>query len=195
MAHYMPEDKNKLQQQITKQEKAINRKKRKPKKKDWGRPCKYRAAFNIRMINYFSIEPYYDRKDSFITGKKGYTKTQYKLTANKLPTFSGFARHIGVSVDTLNEWAKPENEAKYKGFSAAKKQCHDLQKDFLNTNALMGLYNATYSIFVATNITDMKNSYRGETGNKDGEKLIVNLVKPVELPNGNNTGPQQAATT
>lgn len=131
-------------------------KKKDPKDiKEAGRPTKWTPEMNDKIIEWFSREPNYER-EVFHTDKKGGTWSSYEITANALPTFSGFARSVKVSTDTVVEWAKEENEKLYPGFSVAYRAAKELQKDFLVENGLMGLYNATFTIFTAKNITDMR---------------------------------------
>jgi hypothetical protein len=90
-----------------------------------------------------------------------------------------------VNGDTLVEWAKPDNETKYPGFSAAYNQAKDLEKEFLVDSGLAGLYPPASFIFTAKNITDMRD--RQEFTGAEGGAINVNLVDyrnnaPAQVP-------------
>lgn len=126
-------------------------------KKNNGRPTKYEESFCDKMLEFFDIEHTYEVK-KVIVDKKGKEHYTYEEKANRLPTFERFAVNIGVCVDTLNEWTK-----KHKEFSEAYKKAKAMQKEMLNDLAMRGFYNPTYTIFVAKNITDMKDKVETDT--------------------------------
>lgn len=119
------------------------------------RPTKFKKKYNKILLDYFDIPPNYEFLEQKMA-KNGEIYTKKALKPNKLPTFSEFAFEIGVSRDSLHEWAKPENEKKYEGFSDTYKRAKGLQKNFLIQNGLLGLYPSNFAIFVATRITDMR---------------------------------------
>lgn len=138
-----------------------------------GRPTKYDPKYCEKIIEYFDQEPHKD-VDIPHMGKTGEFKwMDFKRVSNPLPTFLGFAKKIGVNGDTLVEWAKEENKEKYPGFSAAYLHAKELQKWFLIENGLNGLYNPAFTIFVATNITDMKNKEVKQHEGKDGGPIQI----------------------
>lgn len=121
-----------------------------------GRPTKYKEEYCKMMFDFFDIEhTYVDYKT--IIDSKGIEKTIEVEKPNILPTFEKFSVSIGVTRDTLNEWCKVHPE-----FSYTYKKCKELQKDMLNDLAMRGFYNPTYTIFVAKNITDMKDKVEQE---------------------------------
>lgn len=120
------------------------------KKNLGGRPSKYKEEFCERMLNFFSI-PHTYMDEVTVIDKTGNATTKEVEKPNILPTFEKFAVNIGVCFDTLREWVKEHEE-----FSESYKRCKDLQKDMLNDLAMRGFYNPTYTIFVAKNITDMR---------------------------------------
>lgn len=115
-----------------------------------GRPPKYKKEYCKKMLEFFGI-PHTFEKEIISFDKDGNEKRSYQEKPNILPTFEKFAVNIGVCRDTLHEWCKV-----YEDFSDAYKQCKDFQKDMLNDLAMRGFYNPTYTIFVAKNITDMR---------------------------------------
>lgn len=114
-------------------------------KKKAGQPTKYREEYCEGIIVFFDEEP---STLSHITGK---------FVPNRLPTFERYAANIGVHTDTLVEWSKVHPK-----FSVAYKKCKQLQKNFLIQNALNGSFQSTFSIFVAKNITDMRDQQQIE---------------------------------
>lgn len=124
-----------------------------------GRKSLYRKKYIKMMLEFFSIEPTRQVPSKVFIDKKGVMTTEYVEKPNRLPTFERFASEIGVSVDTLLEWSKAKNKQdklKYPEFSGAYSKCKQLQKDFLIANGTSGLFNPTFTIFVAKNITDMR---------------------------------------
>lgn len=121
-----------------------------------GAPTKYKKEYCQALIDFFTVEPH--REVIEITrGKNDYEKETIKEVANDLPLLEKFASSIGVHRDTVQEWAKVHPE-----FSVATKRAKDLQKNMLVTNAIKGLYNSTFSIFLAKNITDLHDKQQVE---------------------------------
>lgn len=124
-----------------------------------GRPTKYKNEYCKKMFNFFNISHTFD-KEIISYDKDGNEKISYVEKPNILPTFEKFAVSIGVCRDTLDAWAK-----EYQEFSDTYKKCKNLQKDMLNDLAMRGFYNPTYTIFVAKNITDMRDKQEIEATN------------------------------
>lgn len=138
-------------------------------KKPNGRPTKWAPEINDMIVEFFSAEP--NREVERVNRKTGAAYSE--LVPNPLPHLSAFAREIGVSHDTLCEWAKEENREKYPGFSEAYKKAKQLQKEFLIENGLNGLYNPAFAIFTAKNITDMRDRQEHELSGKDGGPVSI----------------------
>lgn len=139
-----------------------------------GRPTKYDPKYCNELVFYFETEPNYEKELEHYD-KEGKVKwIDYKLFANPLPTFQGFARKIGVHFDTLNAWVH-----KHKEFSDAYKKAKELQKWFLIENGLNGLYNPTFAIFTAKNITDMRDVQEHDIDGKI-EIIIHDSLKRIE---------------
>lgn len=121
-----------------------------------------------QLIEHFTIEPNYEKELPHY--KDGEVKwTDYKIIANRLPTFLGFSQKIGVNTLTLERWNNkrykikdPKVDPKLWGKPIFPKWCRayarakELQKFFIIENGLNNLYNPQFAIFVAKNITDMK---------------------------------------
>ncbi len=128
-----------------------------------GRPTKYDPKYCDEILEYFDIEAYRE-VDVLTTDKKtGREYINSELRANDLPFFSGFARKIGVNGDTLVEWSHV-----YPEFSAAYKEAKELQTQILATNALQGLYNPSFAIFTAKNISGWRDQKEMALTGKDG---------------------------
>lgn len=110
---------------------------------------RYKKEYCKQMLKFFSIAHTEERYE--VTTDKNGEKVKTVEKANPLPTFEKFAVSIGVCSSILIEWCKEHQE-----FEHAYLQCKELQKDMLNDLAMRGFYNPTYTIFVAKNITDMK---------------------------------------
>ena len=118
--------------------------------KKTGRPSEYKQEINRELSDFFSRERFETIK-VITTGKNEYYKEEEKRVAAALPTFERFAELKNISRDTLYEW-----ESKHKEFSDTMAKCRQIQKDFLIQNGLAGLYQSNFAIFVAKNLTDMK---------------------------------------
>ena len=114
-----------------------------------GKKIKYKKEYCERMLKFFNVK-HTEEKYEVTTDKNG-EKIKTVEKANPLPTFEKFAVSIGTCAETLEKWS-----AKHKEFKHTCMQCKELQKDMLNDLAMRGFYNPTYTIFVAKNITDMK---------------------------------------
>jgi len=147
------------------------------KKKEEGRPTKYKKKYCQELKKFFSKERFREIK-IITTGKNNYSKEEIKLIANELPTLERFAEKIEVDEDTITNWGK-----KHKEFFGAIGACKAIQKDFLIQNGLLGLYQSNFAIFVAKNLTDMKDKTEQEVDIKG--KLDVSLDKEIEKIYGN----------
>jgi hypothetical protein len=111
-----------------------------------GRPTDYDPKYCEELIKFFDIEPHFETP-VLTTYKDGTTKEEIKFIPADLPTLAGFARHIKVSRDTINEWTRKHDE-----FSDAIKYAKDLQEHILITNGLKGLYAQPFAIMATKNI-------------------------------------------
>lgn len=120
-----------------------------------GRPSKYKSEYKQMLIDYFGIEPNFDVIEQKKDGN-GCFYTKKVKKPNVLPTFYMFADMIGISRDTLYEWANPKNIDKYPDFSYTYKRAKAMQKDFLIQNGLLKLYPSNFAIFILKASTDMR---------------------------------------
>ena len=110
-----------------------------------GRPTDYKKEYCEDIVKFFNVEPYFETPVTY-QDKKGNITSKVVFIAANLPTLAGFAKKIGVSRDTLNEWEHVHPE-----FSDAIKKGKACQESILITNALRGDYNPAFSIFFAKN--------------------------------------------
>ncbi|HSY52441.1 MAG TPA: hypothetical protein VLC46_26810 [Thermoanaerobaculia bacterium] len=128
-----------------------------------GRPTKYDPKYCAEIVAFFEIEAYRKEvseksKEFFADGKVKKTAEKYRFVPNQLPTFARFAKKIGVNGDTVVEWAK-----KFPEFSAAYNEAKESQKQFLITLGLAGASPPASFIFVAKNVTDMRDKQEVES--------------------------------
>lgn len=133
-----------------------------------GAPTKYSLDLCEEMIEFFSIDKKKKEiiKEQITKGKYGENiSREWKYFANDTPFFQAFARKIKVDYSTLFAWAhdkkkdkdgKPTSELLHPEFSEAYNTCKQLQYEFLVDNGLQGLYPPASFIFVAKNITNLK---------------------------------------
>lgn len=144
-----------------------------------GRPTKYDSKYCDDLLEFFSVEPNREVEVHTTDRRSGREYVDHVLRANDLPTFERFAHNIGVHVDTLIEWSK-----RYPEFSEAYKRSKQLQKDIIITNAMQGLYNTTFSIFLSKNITDLRDRQEIEHSLPGGffqqPKLTIEIVDGTE---------------
>ena len=140
------------------------------KRPPW-RPTLYRDEFVQQMLDYFNI----DRASEIQTGEDG------KVTlSNKFPTLSGFAWKIGVTRETLHDWA---TSGKHEDFSYTYQKCKAAQEHILTTGALHGLYNASFAGLTAKNLCgwrdrqDLEHSGAGG-GPMQFQEVVRRLVDP-----------------
>lgn len=112
-----------------------------------GRPTKYRDEFNRELEKYLSM-----------TGRE----------QTSLPTVEGFSLYLGVSRDSLYEWAK-----KYPKFSDTLKKIEVRQKQQLVDDGVYGgkEVNATIVKLMLMNNHGMRERSSKELTGKDGKDL------------------------
>jgi len=101
------------------------------------RPSKYSEEYIDKLLSYFDVQLY--------TVKNG------KKEVNPMPTFEGFCFDNRVNHQTLLNWCKEHPK-----FLEAYNACKQKQKQMIMQGGMLGAYNAQFTIFVAKNVTDMK---------------------------------------
>lgn len=145
-----------------------------------GRPTLFKEEFADQLIDYFNIEAYTEKVELNKDGNPVIIKV-----ANKFPTLARFATMIGVTRETLHDWATSKNdqgELKYADFSYAYKRAKDYQESILVEGTMNGVFNAPFSIFTAKNVLGWRDKTEQEITGKDGESLMsaiqVTFVNP-----------------
>lgn len=121
-----------------------------------GRPSLYKPEYCQQIIDYFSV-------GTSIVNVMG------KETPTDFPSKAGFAIKIGVSKDTLNEWAKVHPD-----FSVAYKRAIDFQENWLLVNGNKGLIPPNFGIFTAKNVI----GYRDRQPDEVDTTIINNNAAP-----------------
>lgn len=115
-----------------------------------GRPTLYKSEYCEKLIEFFDKEPYSEKLLKKVT-KQGDVIEIPTNVPSDFPTLAGFAIELGVSRDTLQEWAKVHPE-----FSVAYKRAKDFQERYLTVNGIKGLIQPAFSIFTAKNVIDWR---------------------------------------
>lgn len=152
-------------------------------KRPVGRPTLFKEEYADQLIAYFDIEPFERRP---LLDAQGNEKGS-EIVPAKFPTLARFAISIGVTRDTLYEWAtakKEDGELKHPDFSYAYKKAKDYQEAILVEGAMANAFHANFSIFTAKNVLGWRDKMEQEITGADGAPLLsginVTFVKPAE---------------
>ena len=131
-----------------------------------GRPTKYHDEIPQEMLDYFyrALDKQVTEEVATATGVKVINKT----TANRFPSFEGFCVSICIARDTLYNWKK-----KYPLFSDTFEKCRQVQREFLMVHSLEGNYNAGFSKFLLTNISEYKDKVHQEIESTQTIKINI----------------------
>ena len=136
-------------------------------KRPVGRPTVYQPEFVDMLIEFFSQSPTREVKNR---DSKGNETTQ--TLPGVFPTLARFATNIGVTKETLHDWATSRNietgELRHPEFSSAYKKAKDLQEANLVEGTIAGAYNSTFAIFTAKNVLGWRDKTEQEITGKDG---------------------------
>ena len=135
--------------------------------KNQGHPTLWKPEYNDEIIQFF------DRKRFKVV-----TDDHLKpfVLAEAPPLFEDFAPKIGVCMDTMNEWKKPENVLKYPGFSESYAIANELQKSFLVTCGVVNAGSASFIQFMLKNNHGMRDKSEQEISGPDGGALKFNIM-------------------
>jgi hypothetical protein len=146
-----------------------------PVKRPVGRPTVYRDEFPEMMIEFFSQAP---TREKVVMDAKGNERTE--VLPGVFPTLARFATNIGVTKDTLHDWATAKNIAtgqlKHPEFSSAYKKAKDLQEANLIEGTIQNAYNSTFAIFTAKNVLGWRDKIEQEITGKDGAPLGPSVI-------------------
>lgn len=142
------------------------------KKTGAGRPSKYDEKYCQEILEFFDVPTTSKVEVMNINKKTGDEFLTYEEKPNKLPTFEAYAKKIKVDMDTLRNWTTIHEE-----FALAYEKCKQMQKDFLIQNALLGHFNTAFSIFLAKNITDLRDKVENDITMRNVEPVQVEIIK------------------
>jgi len=163
-------------------------KNKKKKAKKTGRPTQYKKRYCRMLIKFFDIEPFtevnipiYDEsgkihKSGRHKGEGVVTHYEVKRNPNRLPTLQRFAKKIGVSVKTVYNWIDEKHDSHKPEFLHAFACARVLRRNFVIENGLIGTHQHSYAKFVATNLTDMKDTQKQEISGVDGGPIPLKVV-------------------
>lgn len=150
-------------------------------KRPIGRPTAFREEYADQLLAFFDKEAF-ERKP--LLDKEGNEKGS-EVVPVKFPTLARFAVMIGVTRDTLYEWATAKNadeSLKHPDFSYAYKKAKEYQEAILVEGALAGAFQANFSIFTAKNVLGWRDKVEQEITGENGSPLLqgiqVTFVKP-----------------
>lgn len=116
-----------------------------------GAPSTYKPEYAQMMIDFFSC-PEVVYEESYVKGKDGVERAVKKPVANRLPLFQEFAvKKLNSTPEIISRWAE-----KYPDFAQAYKKSKLLQEAHLIQNGIRGRYDTAFGIFVAKNITSLR---------------------------------------
>jgi hypothetical protein len=110
-----------------------------------GRPTYYKPEYCQRLMAFFDV-PAYATEQRELVAKNGETIYNIERIPVAPPQYVTFYQGINISRDTFYEWIK-----RYPEFADAYKMCQEHVKRIYETNAALGLYNPSWSIFAAKN--------------------------------------------
>lgn len=144
-----------------------------------GRPSLFKKEYVDKLIQFFDIEPYklmvMEKTTEYHKPENGkelgaIKKQSEKLDKipNKMPTLLGFARSINVDYVTVYRWAEKGElreddggkQSDFDKFCKAYKVAKEMQKEFLISLGLSGSAPSPAFIFVAKNVTDMRDEQK-----------------------------------
>lgn len=128
-----------------------------------GRPTKYKPEYAKDIVAFFTVPPYKrevieEREEYHKDGELKSRSHKYRYAPTQMPTLFRFAEKIGVSRQTLHTWADEHPE-----FLDAFTRAKEMQKEWLIANGLGGTAPPQSFVFVAKNITDMRDKVEQET--------------------------------
>jgi len=148
-----------------------------------GRPTLFQEEYADQLIAYFDIEPFERRP---LLDAQGNEKGS-EIVPAKFPTLARFATMIGVTRETLHDWATSKDddgELKHPNFSYAYKKSKEYQEAILVEGAMANAFHANFSIFTAKNVLGWRDKSEQEITGANGAPLLagiqVTFVKPDE---------------
>ena len=125
------------------------RKEAEPKRVVLGRTS-YSPRYCQDLIDWVSGPRHFSLVTKEFETKQGVAK-EYKMVANPFPSLEGFAHVIGCNRRTLTRWA-----SEFPEFAEAIQRAKEMQKHWLMDVATKGLCPPAWAIFMAKNISEMR---------------------------------------
>lgn len=167
-----------------------------------GRPTKFKKRYVRDLIEFFEKAP--KTRRSFTGTTKEYYKDgtikreseNYKEVACMFPTLLQFAKHIDVSYATVYRWAEEHAEDDYleklasnkgvskkdielhqalKQFREVYRQVKEYQKEHMVENGISGTAPSAAFVFIAKNVTDMRDKSVHDVTHRKEKPLLANL--------------------
>ncbi|WP_227461668.1 terminase small subunit [Cupriavidus pauculus] len=125
-----------------------------------GRPTLYKDEYRQQLIDYFNIAVERIEVIEVPTGKEDkdgrpIMTTEHKTVLNTFPTLTRFAASIGVTRETLHDWAtakNPDGTLRRPDFSYAYARAKDLQESLIIEGGMAGRYEARFASLAAKNL-------------------------------------------
>jgi hypothetical protein len=139
-----------------------------------GRPTVYKDEYVDELIKFFDVPAYTERP---LFDKNGDEKGT-DMVPNKFPTLARFATNIGVTRETLHDWATKQNEdgtLRYPDFSYAYKKAKEYQEAILVEGTMAGAFQANFAIFTAKNVLGWRDKIEQEITGADGAPLLTGI--------------------
>ena len=153
------------------------------KKKKRGQPTKYNETMCDKADEY--IKQSQDEEYEFHKTRGEKSDSYEKCIRVQLPTHEGFASFIGVSTDTLYEWAKVHKE-----FSVSLAKVTEEQKTRLLDKGLSGTYNPTIAKLILSSNHGMAEKTEQDLTSK-GEKITGLAIEFVHAAKNKDAGSVQ----
>lgn len=140
-----------------------------------GRPTVYKESF-IKEVDIY-LQLCKDEYDEFHKTRGDRSDSYERIVKVNLPTREGFAKHIGVTRQTIDDWSKQPEK---KEFSYALSKIDEEQKQRLINMGLSGEYNSTIAKLVLSANHGMAEKNETDLTSK-GEKIDgfkLEFIKP-----------------
>lgn len=158
-----------------------------------GRPSRYDEKYVDALIEYFedflkepyTLIPIRTEKTYYASGVLKAERVEHKTVAKPLPTLFGFARSIGISFSTVENWPvarmgpkPPEGEKdtrpyRYPAFRSAYKSRVHYQQEYLTTVGLGGVAPPAAYIFTAKNVLGWRDALENRFVNGEGKDVAA----------------------
>lgn len=130
------------------------RAKAKPKPAPVGRPTDYRPEYVEKIVEFFNIAvTRVDEAD--VTDGDGKPRKEKSVVVNTFPTLTRYASLIGVTRETLHDWATgkgKDGKLRHPEFSYAYARAKDLQESLLVEGGMAGAYDSRFATLAAKNL-------------------------------------------